>query len=209
MVTRVRVKICGLVTSEAVDAAVAGGADWIGLNFFPPSPRCVSPNRAADLAARAGAAGKVGLFVNPTDDEIAAVLAAVPLDILQVYDTPVRAAAIRARFARPVWLSVGVATRDDLPARPQGVDGLLVEAKPPPGASRPGGNAASFDWSLLSGWQASLPWILAGGLHPGNVAEAIRATGATAVDVSSGVERSPGVKDVALIAAFLRAARAT
>jgi phosphoribosylanthranilate isomerase len=208
MAARVRVKICGLATAAAVDAAVAGGADWIGLNFFPPSPRYVAPTAAAALAARAGAVAKVGLFVKPSDADIEAVLAAVPVDILQIYDSPARAAAVRARFARPVWLPVGVASRDDLPARPEGIDALLVEAKPPPGATRPGGNAATFDWTLLSGWQAPLPWLLAGGLHPGNVAEAIRATGAPAVDVSSGVERETGVKDAALIAAFLRAARA-
>ena len=203
-----RVKICGLTTAAGLDAAVAGGADWLGFNFFPPSPRYVAPAAAAALAARAGATPRVGLFVKPTDAEVAAVLAGVKLDILQIYDTAARAAEIRARFGLPVWLPVGVASRADLPGLIAGVDALLVEAKPPEGATRPGGNAVRFDWTILSGWQAPMPWLLAGGLDAGNVAAAIRATGATAVDVSSGVEREKGVKDPALVADFIRAARA-
>lgn len=204
----IRVKICGLTAAPGLDAAVAGGADWLGFNFFPPSPRYIAPEACAALAARAGATPRVGLFVKPADAEIEAVLAGVRLDILQIYDSAARAAAIRARFGLPVWLPVGVATRADLPGPVEGVDALLVEAKPPEGATRPGGNAARFDWTILAGWKAPMPWLLAGGLHPGNVAEAIRATGAAAVDVSSGVEREKGVKDPALVAHFIRAARA-
>jgi phosphoribosylanthranilate isomerase len=203
----IRVKICGITTEAGMDAAVAAGADWVGLNFFPASPRHVTPQRAADLAARPGLPTLVGLFVKPEDAEIAATLAAVKLDVLQVYvDTP-RAAEIRARFGLPVWRAVGVSTATDLPRDPGGVDGFVIEAKAPPGATRPGGNAVTFDWSILAGWHAPAPWLLAGGLGPDNVAEAIRATGAAAVDVASGVEREKGIKDPALVAAFVHAAR--
>jgi phosphoribosylanthranilate isomerase len=202
-----RVKICGITTEEGMDAAVAAGADWVGLNFFPASPRHVTPQRAAELAARPGVPTLVGLFVKPEDAEIAAVLAAVKLDVLQVYVDAPRAAAIRARFGLPVWRAVGVSAATDLPRDPGGVDGFVIEAKAPPGATRPGGNAVTFDWSILAGWHAPAPWLLAGGLGPDNVAEAIRATGATAVDVASGVEREKGIKDPALVAAFARAAR--
>ena len=204
----VRVKICGITTEAGMDAAVAAGAEWVGLNFFPASPRYVMPQRAAELAARPGVPDVVGLFVKPADSEIADVLAAVKLDVLQVYVDAARAAEIRARFGRPVWRAVGVATAADLPRKAGGVDGFVIEAKAPPGATRPGGNAVTFDWSVLAGWRAPAPWLLAGGLGPDNVAEAIRATGATAVDVASGVEREKGVKDPALVAAFVRAARA-
>ncbi len=204
-----RVKICGITTEAGMDAAVAAGADWVGLNFFPASPRHVTPQRAAELAARPGLPTLVGLFVKPEDAEIAAVLAAVTLDILQVYVNAPRAAEIRARFGLPVWRAVGVSAAADLPRDPGGVDGFVIEAKAPPGATRPGGNAVTFDWSILAGWQAPAPWLLAGGLGPDNVAEAIRATGATAVDVASGVEREKGIKDPALVAAFARAARGT
>jgi phosphoribosylanthranilate isomerase len=202
-----RVKICGITTEEGMDAAVAAGADWVGLNFFPASPRHVTPQRAAELAARPGLPTLVGLFVKPEDAEIAAVLAAVKLDVLQVYVDASRAAEIRARFGLPVWRAVGVSSAADLPRDPGGVDGFVIEAKAPPGATRPGGNAVTFDWSILAGWHAPAPWLLAGGLGPDNVAEAIRATGATAVDVASGVERQKGIKDPALVAAFARAAR--
>lgn len=202
-----RVKICGVKDVAALDAAVQAGADWIGLVFFPPSPRYVTPGQAAALIQRAPAGPpRVGLFVDPTAEQIAAVLDVVRLDVLQLYGA-VDAPALRARFGLTVWRAVGIDTPSDLPADAGGADMLVLEAKPPPQATRPGGNAASFDWSLLRGWQAPAPWILAGGLTPGNVAEAIRATGATAVDVSSGVERARGVKDPALIRAFIANAR--
>ncbi len=148
----------------------------------------------------------MGLFVDPTPETIATTLDMVRLDILQLYgalDLP----ALRARFGLPIWRAVGVATAADLPVGAGGADRLLVEAKPPPDATRPGGNAARFDWSLLRGWAAPAPWILAGGLTADNVAEAIRSTGAVAVDVSSGVESRTGVKDPALIRAFIAAVR--
>jgi phosphoribosylanthranilate isomerase len=203
-----RVKICGINDGVGFDTAVAAGADWVGFVFFARSPRVVTPGQAAELSGRhQGGPLRVGLFVEPTDDEVAAALAAVPLDVLQLYVAPARAAELRARFGVNVWRAVGVAGPADLPARAEGADGFIVEPTPPPGATRPGGNAVALDWSIPAGWPAPAPWLLAGGLTPGNVAAAIRASGASAVDVSSGVESRKGVKDPALIAAFVSAAR--
>lgn len=205
----VQVKICGIKDAAAFDTALAAGADWVGFNFFPPSPRYVTSEYAAELSARApGGPPRVGLFVDPTEEQIANTLATVRLDILQIYgalDLP----ALRTRFGLPIWHPVGVVTATDLPTTASGADRLLVEAKAPSDATRPGGNALSFDWTLLHGWRAPAPWILAGGLTPDNVADAISITGATAVDVSSGVERTRGVKDPALIRAFIANARGT
>jgi phosphoribosylanthranilate isomerase len=203
------VKICGINDAAGFDAAVAAGADWIGFVFFPPSPRFVTPPRAAALSARAGGPRRVGLFVDPSDADIQAALAALPLDVLQVHAPSARAAELRSRFGIPIWRAIGVAERGDLPGAEPGIDAHLIDAKPPPGATRPGGNAISFDWTLTSGWEAKLPWLLAGGLTPDNVAMAIAASEANAVDVSSGVERAKGVKDPALIAAFVATAKAT
>ncbi len=199
-----QVKICGLSTPETVAAAAA--ADWIGFVFFQHSPRFVTPAQAAELAVHARPQ-RVGLFVEPTDADIADTLAALRLDVLQVIAGVDRAAAIRAQFGVPVWRAVPVSTAADLPGAMSGVDALLLDAKAPADATRPGGNATAFDWTILHGWAAPGPWLLAGGLHPGNVAAAIAATGAPAVDVSSGVENAPGVKNPALIAAFIEAAR--
>ena len=204
----IRVKICGINDPASFDTVLEAGADWVGFVFFPPSPRCVTAAQAAALSARhTGGPLRVGLFVNPTDQQIAAVLDAVPLDILQLYGRGPDVAALRARFGKPIWRAVGIDSAADLPADSSGADSLLLEAKPPADATRPGGNATSFDWALLRGWTAPAPWVLAGGLTPDNVADAIRATGATAVDVSSGVERARGVKDPALIRAFIANAR--
>lgn len=204
----IRVKVCGINTPAAMDAAADAGADWVGFVFFPPSPRAVTPVQAAALSAhRPGGPLRVGLFVHPTDDDVARALGAVALDVLQVHGTPDRAAALRARFGVPVWQVASVDGPSDLPASAPGVDGLLLDAKPPPGAALPGGNARAFDWSVLRGWTAPAPWLLAGGLTPGNVAAAVRVSGAAAVDVSSGVERVRGVKDAGLIRAFVAAAR--
>ncbi len=203
-----RVKICGINSAAAMDAAVDAGADWIGFVFFPPSPRYVSPGQAAALSARhAGGPLRVGLFVDPTDAELEATLATMPLDILQLHATAARAAEIRARFGRPVWRAAGIANAADLPVGTDGSDAMLLDALPPKDATRPGGNAAPFDWSVLAGWRPAFPWLLAGGLTPENVGEAIRMTGAPAVDVSSGVERAKGVKDPGLIRAFVAAAQ--
>ena len=209
----IRAKICGLAEPAGVAAALDAGADALGFVFFARSPRAVSPERAAALSApAAGRARRVGLFVDATDDTIAAVLAACPLDALQLHGreaTP-RVAALRARFGLPVIKALGIGAAEDLAdarALSGAADALLLDAKPPPGADRPGGHATRFDWSLLEGLRLDVPWLLAGGLTPGTVAEAIRATGAPGVDVSSGVESAPGVKDAAKVAAFLAAAR--
>jgi phosphoribosylanthranilate isomerase len=202
------VKICGVNDAAAFDAAADAGADFVGFVFFPRSPRYVTPAQAAALSSRhGGGPARVGLFVDPSDDAISAALAAVALDALQLYAPAERTAELRTRFNLPVWRAVGVATHADLPCV-AGADRLLMEAKPPADATRPGGNAIALDWSLLSGWSAPVPWLLAGGLTSANVAAAIRASGAPGVDVSSGVERSPGVKDPELIRAFVAAARA-
>jgi phosphoribosylanthranilate isomerase len=206
-----RVKICGIDRPEALEAAADAGADYVGFVFFPPSPRCLSPTRAAAIrAARPQGPPGVGLFVKPSLDEIAAVLATVPLDALQIYGDPALARAIRTRFGLPVWLARGVSTQADLAAAEQaadGLDGMVIESKAPAGATRPGGNATALDWSLLTAWKPALPWLLGGGLTPDNVAEAIARSGATGVDVSSGVEQAPGIKDLSLIRAFIKSSR--
>jgi phosphoribosylanthranilate isomerase len=204
----VKVKICGVNSAAAFDAVVAAGADYLAFNFFPASPRFVTPARAALLSARhSGGPLRVGLFVEPAADEVAAALATVKLDVLQVHASLAAIAALRARFGLPVWRALGVAAPEDLPAANEAVDGYVVEAKPPPGATRPGGNAVLADWNLLAGWKANKFWLLAGGLTPANVAAALRATNAPGADVSSGVESAPGVKSPELIAAFVRQAR--
>lgn len=205
----IQVKICGINDPVAFDAAVAAGADWLGFVFFAASPRAVTPAQAAALSARhTGGPARVGLFVDPNDDDVAAVMDTVKLDVLQLYVPASRAAEIRSRFGVPVWRAAGVSHAGELPDRADGIDALVIEPKPPPDATRPGGNAVILDWPLLADWRAPVPWLLAGGLTPGNVAEAIRLSRATAIDVSSGVERARGVKDAGLIHAFATAARA-
>jgi phosphoribosylanthranilate isomerase len=208
MAHRVQVKICGIRDPAALDAVAAAGADWIGFVFFPPSPRHLPLAQAAALAGRAPAGiGRVGLLVGPTDGEVEAVLGAVALDALQVYAPASRITALRTRFGLPVWHAIGISEPSDLPTEGYGAERLVVEPRPPADATRPGGNAARFDWTLLRGWTPPLPWMLAGGLTPDNVAGAVRDTGARAVDVSSGVESGRGVKDPTLIRAFVAAAR--
>ena len=204
----IQVKICGINDPAAFDTAIEAGADWVGFVFFPPSPRFVTPDTARALSARhPGGPPRVGLFVDPTPDAIAATLDRVRLDILQLYGQIPDIAALRAQFGLPIWRAVGIDQASDLPSDSRGADRLLIEAKAPPDATRPGGNAQRFDWSLLRGWNPPVPWLLAGGLTPDNVGAAIQATGATAVDVSSGVEKSKGIKDPALIRAFIVNAR--
>jgi phosphoribosylanthranilate isomerase len=203
-----RVKICGVNSAAAFDAVVAAGADFLGFVFFPPSPRFVTAERAAALSARsAGGPKRVGLFVAPTDDEIAAVLDAVRLDVLQIYADAARCRKIRARFGMPVWRAVGVSAGATMPDSDEGLDGFVIEPKAPAGATRPGGNAVAMDFSLLARWVAPNFWLLGGGLTPETVAAAIVATGAPGVDVSSGVETAPGQKSAELIARFVATAR--
>ena len=205
----ISVKICGINDEAGYDAAVEAGADWIGFVFYPPSPRAIGPQQAAILARRhPGGPRRVGLFVDPVPHDIASVLFGVKLDALQIYAEDSRALPLRDRFAPELWRALGVSRATDLPLLAPDADRIVVEAKPPEGASRPGGNAAQIDWRITRRWRAPLPWILAGGLTPENVAEAIATSGATAVDVSSGVESSPGRKDPARIHAFVAAAKA-
>ncbi len=203
-----RVKICGVNSPAAFDAVIEAGADWLGFVFFARSPRHVTPAVAARLSARAkGGPLRVGLFVEPTDAEVAAALDALPLAAMQVYGPAALAARLRERFGLPVWRPLGVSDRAQLPGTMDSADGWLIEARAPADSTRPGGNAVALDWSLLTGWTAPGPWLLAGGLTPHNVAGAIAISGAPAVDVSSGVERAPGVKDAGLIRRFVAAAR--
>lgn len=205
------VKICGLTEPAGVTAARAAGADALGFVFFAASPRAVVPRTVAVLAPERGPL-RVGLFVDAAEAEIAAVLAAAPLDALQLHgaETPAFCAALRARFGLPLIKAIGVSSRADLArlaAYAPVVERFLLDAAPPPGATRPGGNAEPFDWALMRGADIPRPWMLAGGLMPENVAAAIAATGAPGVDVSSGVESAPGVKHPARIADFVAAAR--
>ncbi len=205
----VAAKICGLSTPEAVAAATAGGARFVGFVFFPPSPRNLSLAQAAPLI-RGVPAGvtRVGVFVDPDDDLLKRVLAAAPLDLIQLHgeETPDRVAEIKQRFGKPAMKAIKIAGESDLAAAPRYydvADWLMFDARPPKDATRPGGNALAFDWQLLRARTSPLPWMLSGGLTAVNVAEAARVSRATVVDVSSGVESAPGVKDLAKIRAFL------
>lgn len=211
----IRAKICGINNPAAAVAAAAGGAAYIGLVFYPPSPRCVTATAAAELASLVpDRVGRVGLFVDIDDTLLEAMLKQVPLTMLQLHgkETPERVQAIKRRFGLPVMKAVGIGTAQDLDSARAyfgAADWLLFDAKPPkqPGAL-PGGNAAPFDWTVLSGRTWPLPWMLSGGLTVTNVAEAVRLTGASVVDVSSGVEDRYGVKNPDRIRAFLEKAAA-
>jgi phosphoribosylanthranilate isomerase len=211
----VAAKICGLSTEEAVTAAVTGGAAYLGFVFYPPSPRAVTPDQAARLctAVPVGIA-RVGLFVDADDAAIESALAAAPIDILQFHgsETPERVAEAKLQFGRPIMKVVAIAASPDVlgAARYEDVtDLLLFDAKPPRRpAALPGGNGLAFDWRLIARRSWRCPWMLSGGLTAELLPEAVRISGAAAVDVSSGVESRPGVKDLDKIRAFLAAARA-
>ena len=214
MPSDVNVKICGVTRMQDIAAVAAAGARYIGLNFFPRSPRYVTPEQAAELA-RATPEGlcKVALVVDPTDAELDHLTQNVPIDMVQHHGTepPERVAEVKARVGLPVMKAIGVADAEDLTALDvyaRVADQLQEDTKPPKGADLPGGNGIAFDWSLIAGRRWPVPWMLAGGLNAGTVAEAIRVTGARQVDLSSAVESSPGVKDPELIAAFCAAALA-
>ena len=209
-----KVKICGLSTAATLARAVADGAAYVGFVFYPPSPRSVDLATAGKLAQSVPAGvTRVALLVDPEDSFLDRLVAEVPADLLQLHghESPERVAEIRTRTGRPVMKVIGIRDAGDLPqvASYEAVaDQLLIDAKPPrEGAGYlPGGNALTFDWRLIAGRKWALPWLLAGGLTASNVAEAIRLTGARQVDVSSGVESAPGVKDLDKISAFIRAA---
>jgi phosphoribosylanthranilate isomerase len=208
------VKICGLKTPQALDAALESGADLVGFVFFPPSPRNLGPEAARVLGERvAGRAGKVALTVDANDDALLAIVTALKPDMLQLHgkETPDRVVAVRTRFGLPVMKALPIAERADLsPIRmyAQVADRLIFDARPPKEATRPGGLGTPFDWTLLAGVNPGVPFMLSGGLDAGNVAEALRITRAPGVDVSSGVESAPGVKDPDKIGEFIRVARA-
>jgi phosphoribosylanthranilate isomerase len=209
------VKICGLSTRETLDAALEAGADMVGFVFFPPSPRHLSLDTARVLAGQAKQrATKVALTVDADDRTLEGIVEALAPDILQLHghETPARVVEIKRKFGREVMKVLPVERASDLAALPDYAvvaDRILFDARPPKGATRPGGLGAVFDWQLLKNLDLKLPFMVSGGLHVGNVAEAVRATRAGGVDVSSGVERAPGVKDVEMIRAFIRAARAS
>ena len=211
----VSAKICGLKTPETVAAAVEGGAALVGFVFFGRSPRCVDPATVKRLEALVPrAVKKVGLIVDESDARIAEVLAGCDLDMLQLHgaETPERAVEIRARFGKEVIKAIPVSAAADLDRAAvyeDVVDYLMFDAKPPKSmaGALPGGNALSFDWSLLSGRRFQRPWFLAGGLNPDNLIEAVRISGAPMVDVSSGVEDRPGEKNVSKIKVFLEASK--
>lgn len=208
------VKICGLTRASDRDAAIEAGARWLGFVFYPPSPRSLTPGAAGKLVTeRLGAAETVGVFVDPNDAWLDAVLAEAPLDIIQLHgnEMPGRVAAIRERTGRRVMKALAVADAADLDRHRAFLDVadlLLFDARPPRTAGAiPGGNGLPFDWRLLAGQRIGLPWLLAGGVDATNLEEATARTGASAVDVSSGVEIAPGVKDPAAIARLLAVAR--
>lgn len=208
----VRVKICGLRTPADVAAVAQAGAAYVGLNFFPRSPRFVSLDLARELALAAPPGlAKVALTVDADDATLDAITEAMPLDMLQLHghETPDRVAEVRERYGLPVMKVIGVQDEGDLASLIDFSlvsDQIMIDAKAPKGAVLPGGNGVAFDWRLVAQRRWLRPWMLAGGLTPQNVAEAIRLTGARQVDVASGVESAPGVKDHARIAAFVSAA---
>tara|TARA_R110000796_G_scaffold63870_1_gene147721 strand:- start:6293 stop:6922 length:630 start_codon:yes stop_codon:yes gene_type:complete len=205
-----QVKICGLTDPDLVRHAAQAGADWIGFVFAEASPRHVTEAAAASLLMQVGSATPVALLVDPDDAQIDRIVT-LGFPVLQLHgsETPERVAAIKAHTGAEIWKAVGIAGADDL-VRAEAftmADRLLIDAKPPRDADRTGGHGLPFDWNVLKGWQVPGPWILAGGLTSENVADAVRLTGAMAVDVSSGVERIRGLKDRRLVTAFIDAAK--
>jgi len=206
------VKICGINSPAALDAAVEGGAKMLGFVFFPPSPRCVTPTEAASLMARVpDGVLKVALMVNPDDFDVGAVCRQLPIDLIQLHgqETVERVADIKAITGLPIMKAVGIAGAEDI-ARAHDFEAvcerILLDAKAPQGSALPGGNALSFDWDLIRGETWAKPWLLAGGLNAQNLENAVKTSGAGFVDVSSGVEDAPGHKSVIKIGEFLRLA---
>jgi phosphoribosylanthranilate isomerase len=211
--TSVAIKICGITTPEALDAAIGARADYVGFNFYAPSPRNLRLKEAAELGPRAtGRITKVGVFVDAEDQVIADAVEAAGLEVLQLHgaETPQRVAEVKARFGLPAWKVLPISAGRDVglaTAYKDAADFILFDAKTPKGAL-PGGMGLAFDWSLLALYRGGMPWGVAGGLTPENVAEAITITGAPLVDTSSGVESAVGIKDLGRIRAFCAAARA-
>jgi phosphoribosylanthranilate isomerase len=210
----VRVKICGLRSRAEVRAAAEAGASYVGLVFFPPSPRNMSISDARwTLEDVPEGIARVALTVDADDETLDAIVGLERFDLLQLHgaETPERVAQVKSRYGLPVMKALGIAEPQHLgviDSYAAVADQLLIDARPPRDATLPGGNGFAFDWRLIAGQDWDVPWMLAGGLTPENVGEAIRLTGASQVDVSSGVEEQPGKKDLARMAAFVRAARA-
>ena len=210
----IQVKICGITSADAADAAMRAGADFAGLNFYPGSPRNLNPEQASSLAARMrGGSRLVVLLADARDEDIAVAVTAAKPDFIQLHgrEAPERVAAVRLRFGLPVIKAIAIADAGDLAqvsAFEKVADMLLFDAKAPANASRPGGHGAAFDWQLLRGRTFTRPWLLAGGITAENVGRAIRAAEAPGVDVSSGVETSPGIKSADMIRDFVAAVRA-
>ena len=211
MTNEIRFKICGLTSEQAVFDVANAGALYIGLNFFPKSPRYAAPDLARDLSlATPIGVAKVGLFVDADDTTLDHIIDHVPLDMIQLHgsETPHRVREVKNRYGLPVIKALGISAADDL-AKIElfnaVADQILVDAKPPKDAVLPGGNGLSFDWTLIAGRRWPIPWLLAGGLTPENAALAVEMTGARQLDVSSGVESAPGIKDVEKIRAFIAA----
>ncbi|GBR42215.1 phosphoribosylanthranilate isomerase [Gluconobacter roseus] len=205
------VKICGIRDTRTMELCAGLKVDWVGFVFCEASPRFVTAEEALSLhdsvpASSEGGPFRVGLFVKPDDRLIEQTVKKVPLDVLQIYDTPARAIEIQSRFERPVWRACGIASQADLPTDPR-LSGYVIEAPRQEQDSRPGGLGRTFDWSLTQNWTSPSFWMLAGGLNPLNVQHAIQESQAPAVDVSSGVEASPGHKSSELIEKFVRNAR--
>lgn len=215
MTNNLAVKICGLTQVSDVHAVAKAGAAYCGFVFFPKSPRNVSLEQAAAMAVEAPIGlAKVALTVNADNAFLDELTALVPLDMLQLHgsETPERVREVQLRYGLPVMKAVGVAGTDDLPALDaymQVADQILVDAKPPKNADLPGGNGLTFDWRLIAGRRWNVPWMLAGGLTPQNAVQAIKMTGARQLDLSSGVETAPGVKDTNMINAFMASVNAT
>lgn len=207
------VKICGLSTRETLDAALDAGADMVGFVFFPPSPRHLSLERARELGKQAkGRAVKVALSVDADDATLANIVETIQPDILQLHgkETAARVRDIKQRFALPAMKALAIETPADLAALPgyaAVADRILFDARAPKHATRPGGLGATFDWHVLENLDLKIPFMVSGGLNAGNVAEAVRVTRAGGVDVSSGVESAPGIKDPDMIRTFIRATR--
>ncbi|MBO7073234.1 MAG: phosphoribosylanthranilate isomerase [Acetobacter sp.] len=206
----VQIKICGITDQESFEACVRCKVDWIGFVFFKYSPRFIMPEQAAALSSSKGGPKRVGLFVDPDVEQISHVLRHVNLDVLQLYTDRQKATLFAQHFHLPVWLSLPISQFSDLPhliPQQEKIERVVIEPKPPAKATRPGGNGHTMEWSLLSKWRPSFLWMLAGGLTPQNVAQAIKPTGAKAVDVSSGVEKAPGIKSADLIECFVKVVR--
>lgn len=208
------IKICGLSTPDTLQAALDAGANMVGFVFFPPSPRSISFDMARGLGSLAKGRGeKVALTVDADDALFDEIVANLKPDMLQLHghETPQRMQTLKQRFGLPLMKAFHISSADDLDAIAayEGVaDRLLFDARPPKDAVLPGGNGAAFDWKILEGVATKTPWMLSGGLDPSNVANALRITSAQGVDVSSGVETAPGVKDTGKIRAFVQEARA-